>query len=92
MHKEKDNPKKTCFPEKFHSPWKNVFGYNFFGLFFWNFLQIWNQHKILDTFDQACGAGTGRNRIHLGISEPYSEYGSSPGNKEIKQTTQKKIY
>jgi hypothetical protein len=34
-----------------------------------------------------------RNRIHLGISalepEPYSEYGSGSGYKEMKQTTKK---
>ncbi len=37
--------------------------------------------------------GTGRNRIHSGTLalelEPYSEYGSGSGYKEMKQTIQK---
>jgi hypothetical protein len=47
------------------------------------------------TVRQGCGAGTGRNRIHLGTPapEPYSEYGSSTGSgyKEMKQKTQKNL-
>jgi hypothetical protein len=47
--------------------------------------------------NQGCGAGTGtgRNRIHLGSPalepEPYSEYGSGSGYKEMKQKTQKNL-
>jgi hypothetical protein len=49
-------------------------------------------NKKLQGLKQGCGAGTGRNRIHLGTSapEPYSKwYGSGSGYKEMKQTTQK---
>jgi hypothetical protein len=46
-------------------------------------------------YKQGCGAGTGtgRNRIHLGTlgPEPYSEYGSGSGYKEMKQKTQKNV-
>jgi hypothetical protein len=42
---------------------------------------------------QSCGAGTGRNRIHLVTLAPeqelYLEYGSGSEYKEMKQTTQK---
>ncbi len=50
---------------------------------------------LSSTWMQGCGAGagtgTGQNRIHLGTlaPEPYSEYGSGSGYKEMKQTTQK---
>jgi hypothetical protein len=45
----------------------------------------------LEGTHQVCGAGTGtgRNRIHLGTPEPYSEYGSGSEYKEMKKTTQK---
>jgi hypothetical protein len=50
-------------------------------------------HQLSVTKIQGCGAGTGRNRIHLGTlepePEPYSEYGSGSEYKEMKQTTQK---
>jgi hypothetical protein len=50
---------------------------------------------VLGPLYQGCGAGagtgTGGNRIHLGTlaPEPYSEYGSGSGYKEMKQTTKK---
>jgi hypothetical protein len=51
--------------------------------------------RRLCPFNQGCGAGTGtgtgRNRIQLGIPEPYSEFGSGSGYKEMKKNT-KKMY
>jgi hypothetical protein len=43
------------------------------------------------SWNQGCGAGTGRNCINLGTLAPelYSEYSSGSEYKEMKQTTQK---
>ncbi len=66
------------------------------GLLFSYYLAVFLRN-FFSSCNQGCGAGTGtgQNRIHLGAPasepEPYSEFSSGSGYREMKQKL-KKIY
>ncbi len=41
-------------------------------------IQCEDQAELPHSLEQGCGAGTGRNFLHLGSLEQYLEYGSVP--------------